>query len=291
MVSKIIAPVLMLSLLTGCATYRVAGWDKKDQVQVLSAKEEKQMMKNALAHWEKRHVKADLEQSLELLEKISLSNPNNYEAFILLSRGSYIMAEHHVTSKEDKLKVWERGAYWGEKAMATNPEFKKSVTVLEKNVEDSLDTLTRAQVDAVYWSAVNLGKWGKLTGIATILKYKSRIKKMIQTVEKLDPNYFYGAVYRYWGVYYAVAPFFAGESLEKSLQNFEKSFKLQNDYLGTHVLFAEHYATRKGDKDLFKKRLKYVVDQKINVLKNIVPEQVLTQKKAKRMLANMESYF
>ena len=42
-------------------------------------------------------------------------------------------------------------------------------------------------------------------------------------VEELQPDYFYGAVYRYWGAYYAGLPSFAGQDLDRSKRMFERN--------------------------------------------------------------------
>ena len=73
-----------------------------------------------------------------------------------------------------KKKYWEMGTSYGEKAMATNSAFAKAMKN-EGKVEDHLDKLGKREVGAMYWTAANLGKWAKNSGIATTLKYKNRI--------------------------------------------------------------------------------------------------------------------
>jgi tetratricopeptide (TPR) repeat protein len=294
---KFRAPIGILSLLmfaqvlSGCATSRVSGWDWTYPPSTLNKAQERKLMSEGLRYWTRRHLKADLEKAIDKFEEVAKGNPKNYEALVLLCRGYYVMADGHTDSIDEKKALWNVGVTWGERAMAIDPKFRKIVIEGKKPLEAGLGALSRRYVDAIYWTAVNLGKWGKAEGIATILKYKGRVKKMIERVEKLDKRYFYGAVYRYWGVYYAVAPSFAGGSMEKSLANFQKSLRMANGYLGTHVLFAENYAVRKSDQATFKKELNFVLKANPNTLKDIMPEQIIEQRKAKKMLANMEEYF
>lgn len=286
----IVLTVIGLGFTSGCAS-RQSAWEKSDQGTALTAAQKTQYMNDGKKLWGSRQNKADLENALTKFKAVAESDTNHYEAMVYLARGYYLLADAHLENMDEKKKNWETSVSWGEKAMITNPEFKKAVVDRKESVTDAVNQLTLAQINALYWSAASLGKWAKNSGIATTLKYKSQIKRMIERVGELNPDYFYGAVYRYWGVYYAVAPGFAGGSMEKSLENFQKSFNVANNYLGTHVLYAENYASKQGDRELFKKELDFVLKAKPESIPELLPEQILEQKKAKRMLADMENYF
>jgi hypothetical protein len=138
---------------------------------------------------------------------------------------------------------------------------------------------------------VNLGKWAKNSNITTTLKYKTRIKKMIERVEALDPNFFYGAPGRYWGVYYSALPKLFGGSLEKSNEQFQKSLKAANNYYGTHVLYAEMFYAKKGDREGFRRELNFVIKGKPNVIAELTAENTIEQRKAKAMLDREKELF
>lgn len=282
---------LCILLASGCATSRKTGWeDGGDAIQMTEA-ERKSEFEAGLALWKNRHQKDQLEKALEKFERVARADTKNIDYLVYLSRGYYLLADSHYEDVEQKIKTWEIGAQWGERAMATNANFHKIVVEDKKDMEDGLDALTHREAPAIYWTAVNLGKWGKASGIATILKYKGLVKKMIERVERLNPTYYYGAVHRYWGVYYAVAPFFAGGSMEESEKHFKKTFAMANDYLASHVLYAENYLTKKSDKEGFKKELDGVLKADPKKLADVYPEQVLEQQKAKKMLDKIEDLF
>jgi len=283
------AAIALVLATSGCATSRVAGWEELRETVRLSEAEAKTQMTLGKTHWARRHVREDLEAALKSFERVARSEPGapgTYEALVLLCRGYYLLADGHVEDPAEKRVLWEKGASWGEKAMATNPEFRRRV-----GSGAELAALARAQVDALYWTAVNLGQWAESEGVATALKFKGQVRQMMKRVQELDPDYFYGAVNRYWGVYYAEAPYFAGGSLDKSLENFQGGFRIANKYLAGHVLFAERYARRKGDRELFRRELELVLAADPRALPEVAPEQILEQRKAKKMLASMEEYF
>ncbi len=282
--------VMSLSLIaTGCAT-RIAGWDTKTNVVSLSAGEVKVVRAEAIKLWQGRVEQKNLEGALSRFEKLHATNPADLDALIYLTRGYYFLADGHQQDIDQKKKTYEIAASFGEKAMATNAAFKASIDS-GKNVEESLPTLTKTEVPAIYWTAASLGKWAKASGIAAALKYKTRIKAMIEKVESLQPDYFFAAPSRYWGAFYAVAPSFAGGDLGKSKINFDKSIKLAPEYLGTQVLFAELYLTKKGMKKEFEETLNAVISSKQDMHPELGPENTIEKKKAKRLLEKKDDLF
>ena len=276
-------------VLMSCAS-RDAGWDKKTKTVVLSESESSSLKSEAMNSWAGRVEQSKLEDALAKFEKLHASNPQDLETLIYLTRGNYFLADSHIQDVEKKKKTYELAASYGEKAMATNENFKAKVSS-GKSTEESLDTLTVKEVPAIYWTAASLGKWAKASGIAAALKYKTRIKAMIERVEKLDADYFFAAPSRYWGGYYSVAPSFAGGDMKKSKEKFEKSLAKAPEYLGTKVLMAEVYYTKEGKKAEFQKVLNEVLSSKEDQHKEIGPENALEKKKAERLLANIEELF
>ena len=252
--------LLSLSLLWGCATQRKSAWDLKMDQTTLTQAEKEKWQETARKHWEKRHIKDDLVQAIKAHETLAVADRNNYDSFVALSRGHNIMGTFHFKDKESQLQAFEKGITWGERGLATNPEFKKRIAEVGGDVGKALDTVTKKEIEALFWTATNLGRWAKQSGIATILKHKVTIKKMIKRVQELDPNFSYASAERYWGAYYAVAPSFAGGDLKKSYQAFQQAFEKSQGYVGNHVLFAKYYATKKGDQDLFKKELQKALE-------------------------------
>jgi Tfp pilus assembly protein PilF len=276
-------------VLVSCAS-RDAGWNKKTESVTLTAQEVTSLRQQAMTAWKARVAQASLQESLAHFEKLHAADASNLEYLTYLTRGYYFLADSHLQELEEKKKVYEKAASFGEKAMATNEDFKKSVSS-GKSVEESLGTLTVKEVPAIYWTAASLGKWAKASGIAAALKYKTRIKGMIERVEKLQPDYFFAAPARYWGGFFAVAPSFAGGDLNKSKVQFDKSLKLAPEYQGTKVLMAEVYFTKKGDKASFEKTLKEVLSSNYDSHPEIGPENALEKKKAEKLLKNIDELF
>ena len=153
--------------------------------------------------------------------------------------------------------AFEKGIAAGERALAAvSPEFKSQVTRDEK-VEEAIQVVGKEGLPAMYWYAVNLGKWSRAKGIAALLGNKDRVKGVLERVLALDETFFHGAPHRYFGVYWSLLP--VGRDLDKSQQHFERSLAIAPNYVGTKVLMAESYAVKKQDRALFARLLDEVL--------------------------------
>lgn len=282
--------LLLVSALVGCASKRQSGFDSNEALTSITQTEASALKSEAKKYWANRHIKAELEKSIATWEKLSRTSLVDRETYQALTHGYYLLADAHEEDLELRKSLWEKGAAFGEKAMAQNAEFAASMN-RKKSLEESLPLLGKEDAGAMYWTAANLGKWAKFSGIATQLKYKGRIKGLVEAVEKVHPTFFHGAVQRYWGGYYSVAPSFAGGDMNKSLKAFTASIQQAPAYLGTKVLMAEVYYTKKQDKKAFEATLKEVLATSDNISKELMPENVLEKRKAEKLLKNIDELF
>ena len=283
-----LVPFLCL-LIVSCAG-RNSGWENNTESVSLTSAEISNLNKEAMELWKARVEQGKLEESLAKFKRLHAANPSDLQTLVYLTRGYYFLADSHLQNSDEKKKYYELAASYGEKAMATNASFKEDVKS-GKSVEDSLDSLTKTEVPAIYWTAASLGKWSKISGISAQLKYKTRIKAMVSKVEALQPDYFFAAPARYWGAFYALAPSFAGGDIKKSIIHFEKSVKMAPEYQGTKVLMADVYYTKTGDKKKFEQTLKDVISSKFDNHPEIGPENALEKKKAEKLLEKMDELF
>lgn len=280
--------LLFFIFLSGCAS-RTAGWEKSHEKIKFSPRKLKHLRSQALSHWNKRHIKKQLELALKEYELLSRATEKNRNYFLRLARGYYFMAQAHAPIIDDQKRYWDMAAGFAEKALAKNKLLAQQLDKGE-DIDDHLDKLNKSDLAAMYWNAINLSFWSKNSGLATTLKYKKRIEVMMEKVEKKAPHYFYGAVYRYWGRFYAYAASYSGGSLEKSKDYYMKAIKVAPDYLLSKVLYAQNNLIQAGDEEEFKKILNEVIKAKIK-RRSLFPENFIAKLKAKKLLETMESLF
>ncbi len=270
--------VLALSVL-----FNFAYAQKKD----LSSNEASLMKTEALRLWQKRDDQQSLEESLSKFEMVHSSNSEDLEILTYLARGYFTLGELHLTDEDQKKRSFEKARQFGELGLATNAVYKKFAA---ENIEMAIENLGEREVPLLYWTAASLGNWAKLNGVMSSLKFKGQILASIKQVEKLKPNFFYGAVPRYWGGFYAIAPSIAGGDMKKSKKSFEAAFAAAPEYLASKTLYAEAYLVKEEDKKEFKKVLQEVL-MAPNGPVEIVPENMLEKKKAERLLGKADELF
>ncbi len=245
--------------------------------------------------WAKRGTLDGLEAFIAELETRSSKDSGDLNSLVWLSRAYYLKGDGYIgyesDVREDLLATFTKGMDYGMQAMRMiNPPFATAVDG-GTPVEDATSNLTADSLGAIYWYAVNLGKFAGNKDFPTLLFYKATIKGLMDRALEIDEFYFYGAFHRYFGAYYAKAPAFAGGDMNKSKYHFDRALEIEPNYLATRVLVADYYAKKTEDTELYERQLKTVLDTDPNVLPTVEVENRFEQRKAKKMLENMDDVF
>ncbi len=285
-----IIPTLVFSsaVVTGCAKHS-ATYEKGQATG--TAEQSATLYKEGLALWEGRDDAEKLEAALAKFEAAYNADPSNRDAATLLTRGWYFWGDVKTDVEEEKLNAWDTAVKWGGRCMATNNEFTQLLKKGDETERSAVRVMTAEDAGCLYWTASALGKWAKIKGFATLLKHKDTVKTYIAKVEEVDQDFYYAGPDRYFGAYYSVAPSFAGGDLDKSQARFDKSIDAQPGYLGTKVLKAQYYATKRQDSALFDKLIEEVLSADPDAIPEIGPENRAEQAKAKSLKAKKSDFF
>ena len=257
----------------------------------------KELASKARELWKLREDEAKAKAAIDSWNQAVKADPSRADIYRELAYAHYYMNNVFVRWQEDADDVeranYEKGVKAAELALSTaNPAFAK--TVLAGGDKDSawttaLKSATKDDVKALYWYATNLAKWALKDGIGSLLKYKDRAYAIMQRCKELDNSFWYGGPSRYLGAYWLKIPF--GKSPEKSKANFEAAIQAAPHYLDSKLLFAEIYAVRTDDQELFKKTLNEVVESADDIHKDLVPENKNAKRIAKKMLQDIDDWF
>ena len=280
--------IILFAMTTGCAkhsaTYEQAtAAGTADQADALLAE--------GMELWAGRDDAESLKGALDKFEAAYTADPTNREAATLLTRGWYFWGDVKTSDPDEKLSSWDTAVQWGGRCMAINSEFSALMQKGNETERTAIRVMTKDDAGCLYWAASALGKWAKLKGFSTLLKHKDTAQAYVRRVEELDENYFYSGPDRYFGAVYAVAPSFAGGDLDKSVVRFDESIALEPGYLGTKVLKAELYATKRQDAELFETLLDEVIAADPDAIPELGPENRAEQAKAKKLKANKSDFF
>ncbi|MBL8950079.1 MAG: hypothetical protein JNK82_04840 [Myxococcaceae bacterium] len=305
MTLRLFVAALVSMTVLACSTGRQSTWEVKPTENAKAEGDTPEALATQGDEaWKKRDDKASCEAAIAAWEKAVALKPDDAATLGKLAHGYYFLADAHLRNgdKDAYLTTFEKGVSRGEAALAAaNPKFKEHVVAGGK-VEEGMQHLTGTpvEVEAAYWYAASLGKWARAKGFAVTLGNKDRIRGVMTRVLELDTEatfgkqgFFHGAVDRYFGSFYAVAPGFAGGDMEKAKNHFEKSIEKAPYYPGTRVLYADTWATKKGDRALFDKLLAEVIalpDQGPEGT-DIAPEIKVEKEKARELQAQASERF
>jgi tetratricopeptide (TPR) repeat protein len=248
---------LLFMILGGCVSAPKPVQVGQDPDIVLTPTEYSGTFRKASRLWSKREDYESLLEFTRTNDFIARSQKRSVNDMILQARAFYLLGEYFSRSEFERK---DRGAMAERWATAAR--------VIAK--------ATPNEVIAEYWLAAAL--W---------LEQKDfeRGKQLIEQVRALNPNYFYGGVYRYYGIYYSVREDSDGGDLKKSLENFELVNKLYPQFFANHVAYARFYAKKMDDASLFKSQLAIVVNANENLPKDVAPEQRLEKNRAKSLMS------
>ena len=283
----------------GCGGSREAAWDTTpttETQQSITDDQRASLLEEAQAAWAGRDDEANVRSAIEKFQAIAEADPSNDEAWVMLSRSHYFLADCHLRfdeSKQDEfMSSFEQGTAAAEHALiAVSDEFAQRMRAGTR-IEEALGVLDASAAPGLYWRASNLGKWASADGFATLLSYKDEIRAVMARCLELDREYYYWGPDRYFGVFYGRAPSFAGGDLERSREHFETSLRHAPHYFATRVLMAQDYAVKAQDRATFDEQLTYVLEHDPEEGgPDIAPENRCEQRKARALVAQADELF
>jgi tetratricopeptide (TPR) repeat protein len=231
-----------------------------------------------------RGSKAGLDKAIDALRLVVADEPDNQEALALLSQSLFMSADAWPDDEDGGLALFEEGVTTGERAMACDSQFGTRIDQGEKPGEAAF-SLQTDDLPSLYWTAMNLDRWSQLEGGLTRAKYKGYIAQMMTHCLALDETAFHAGPRRFWGAWYS------RNDVERSREFFEKARTMFPDCFATYVTYAETYAVRTDDRELFMKLLEHVLAQPVDVLPDVVPEQKIQQRKARALFDQADELF
>jgi hypothetical protein len=150
----------------------------------------------------------------------------------------------------------------------------------------------REDVPALYWTAQ---AWASRVALSlddagTLLDLPFAVAAM-ERARALDPDYYHGGIYAFFGAYYASTPASLGGRPDAARREFESALRVaRGRYLLFQVLYARNYAVQQQDRALFRQLLEQVVHAG-----DVMPEERLSnqvaKRRARRYLAQIDELF
>ena len=167
-------------------------------------------------------------------------------------------------------------------------------------VQSSFDDFERAvkasgkkDVPYIFWAATCWASWIMVNlDSMEALAELPRVELMIRRALELDEGFYYGGPHLFMGIWFASRPPIAGGDLQKAQQHFLRALDLgEGKFLMAYVYYADNYARRALDKDLFVTTLEKVLETPADCLPELTLLNTVAQKKAKELLGRVDEYF
>ena len=239
------------------------------------------------------------EKVLELIktyENALKISPKNREAIFGAGLYSLLIGVGYADKKEEKRTYYLKMITYFEQKMYLNQEFANLVDRGEK-VWEACRVLSRDDLNDLFDYYLGIGMLWKecLSGVEKIfnLHWGARFKKMLKTMFEIDPTWGGGSPYYAWAGYYASAPRFFGNDMEKSEEYYMKAIELGPGMLNFRRTRALLLHTQNKNRDAFKKDLNWVLSQDPKEVQHYLtyPWNIFIQRNAQDMLDHIDEYF
>ena len=292
--SQLLGILLLCSSVTACAGARQSGICGQIPPPPTAEGDANALEAAGDAAWPDRADTARLAEAVASWKQAVKVDPSRADLRIKLARAAYFYADGHLRFDETKqdlmLEHLKLATNEAELALGQNYQGFRSKYCSRQPYQAALQQLDKDAIPAMYWYATALGKYALATSIVEVLNQKDRIKAMMDLVRSMDASFFHYAADRYLGAFSTKIPFPGGD-LPKSRGHFEASIQGAPNYLATRVLFAEMYAIKAKDREVFETQLKAVLDFDLASQPDLQPENAVEQRKARDLLDEVDIYF
>jgi hypothetical protein len=231
---------------------------------------------------------------LMLMDGMIEAWPDNERLLIAAAQGYSSFASVFV-DEEDKeygKQLSEKAKQFALKALEIRGVRDPLQTPVDHFKED-LKKLGKKDVPSLFWAATCWANWIHLNldSIEAVAELP-RVEGMMQRVLELDEGFYYGGPHLFMGVLLASKPKIAGGDPEKARAHFLRAFDLgQGKFLMAYVYYAEVYARKALDKELFTSTLQSVLKAPVDRVPELTLLNTVAKKKAKELLGRTQEYF
>lgn len=159
--------------------------------------------------------------------------------------------------------------------------------------EEAVNRMGKDDVPYMFWTATCWGSWIRLSlGSMAALAELPRVEALMKRVLVLDEQFYFGGPHLFMGIWFASRPKMAGGDLIRARHHFQKALEFSQDrFLLTQVYYADQYARKTFDRNLFVATLERVLETPVDKIPQLTLLNTVAHKKAKKLLEQVDDYF
>jgi hypothetical protein len=152
---------------------------------------------------------------------------------------------------------------------------------------------TGKKIPYIFWGAACWANWIILNlDSMEAMAELPRVELLIRRAQELDEGFYYGGPDLFLGVWLASRPAVAGGDLKKAQQYFLRALDFgKGKFLMAYVYYADNYARRALDKELFVSTLKKVLETPADISPELTLVNTIAKNKAAELLRHTNEYF
>ena len=233
--------------------------------------------------------------NLKLLEGLIVEDPGNLTLLDYAAQGFYGYAfgfvELHDKQRADAL--YARGFRYGVEALRRQGLTLDLLNDHPDEIEKAVGKLGRKALPALLWTTMNWFKQIDLNRTDPArLAQMSGAEKLMQRVFELQPGYYYGSPWLFYGVFYGSRPPMFGGDFLKSEQNFDRARAVSdNQLLIIDVLQAEYLERQRLDRQKFHQLLIHAIETPAGSFPEMELANQVARERARYLLGKEEEWF
>jgi hypothetical protein len=231
---------------------------------------------------------------LMLIDGMVQAVPDNERLLIAAAQSYSSFASLFVEDQDKEYAnlLYGRGKQYALKSLEMRG-FKEPLQRSFDDFKEGLKNLGKKDVPTLFWSATCWVNWIRLNlDSMEAISELPRVEWMMKRALELDEGFYYGGPHLFMGIWFASRPKIAGGDLKKAQGHFLKALDLgQGKFLMAYVYYANHYARKMMDKDLFTSTLQKVLETPADISPDLVLLNTVAKKQAKELLSHVGEYF
>ena len=159
--------------------------------------------------------------------------------------------------------------------------------------EKAVKASGKKDVPYIFWAATCWAGWIMINlDSMEALAELPRVELMMRRALELDEGFYYGGPHLFMGMWFASRPAIAGGDLKKAQRHFLRALEQgEGKFLMAYVYYADNYARRALDKDLFVTTLEKVLETPADCSPELTLLNTVAQQKAKELLGRVDELF
>ncbi len=250
--------------------------------------------KSAYRQSDLRLIREGMPSYLMLIDGMVEAVPDNKRLLISAAQAYASFASAFIQDKDQEYArvLYARAKGYGLRALK-QIGIKDPVLKPFDGFEADLDTLSKKDVPAIFWAASCWGNWISLSqGSIEALAELPRVQLLMKKVLELDEGFYYGGAHIFMGILNGSKPKMAGGNLDLAREHFLKAIDLgHGEFLMTYIYYADYYAKKAFDKDLYVSTLEAVLKTPADIMPDLTLLNTVAHIKAKSMLNEADDYF